>query len=137
MANFTVRPSTTFSVRTAPGGVISGGGGSTTTQSSAPSAPSQGNIWYDTTTKMLKVYDGTYWDNLGMGSDYDNDNKFEWKPDATLSSGMLATFSNNTGGSLFSITYDGVIALKVFASPPSSVVGGIYHDGRDVWIESN
>jgi len=134
MANFTVRPSTSFSVRTAPGGVISGGGG-TTSQSTAPSSPSTGNIWYDTSTSILKVYDGSTWDSLGMGSDYDNDNKFEWKPDSTLSSGLLASFSNASGGELFSVTYDGAIALKVHSggSEPDEIAGGMYHDGTGLY----
>jgi len=134
MANVNVRPSTSFSVRTAPGGVISSGGG-TTSQSTAPSTPTQGNIWYDTSNNILKVYDGASWDSLGMGSDYDNDNKFEWSPDATLSSGMLATFSNASGGSLFSITYDGVVAMKIFSGiPPTATQGGLYNSGTQLFV---
>lgn len=134
MANVNVRPSTSFSVRTAPGGVISSGGG-TTSQSTAPSAPTQGNIWYDTTKNILKVYDGASWDNLGMGSDYDNDNKFEWSPDVTLSSGMLVTFSNASGGSLFSITHDGVVELKTFSGlAPTAIKGGLYNSGTQLFV---
>lgn len=35
--------------------------GSFVVQSSAPAAPAQGDLWYDTTTDLLKAYDGATW----------------------------------------------------------------------------
>lgn len=133
MASIQVRPPTSFSIKTSTVG-SSGGGGGVTASSTAPTL-TVGNMWYDTSTNVLKVYDGSNWDSLGMGSDYDNDNKFEWKPDSTLSSGLLASFSNASGGELFSVTYDGAVALKVnSSSAPDEIAGGMYHDGSNLYI---
>lgn len=38
-----------------------GGGGRFPMASSAPSSPAEGDAYYDTTTHVLRVYDGTGW----------------------------------------------------------------------------
>jgi len=47
--------------------------------STAPTAPSEGDLWYDTTNDLLKAYDGTNWQSAG----YQNLSELE---DVTLTS---------------------------------------------------
>lgn len=34
----------------------------------APSSPTEGDLWYDSTNNVMKVYSGSQWDNAGAGS---------------------------------------------------------------------
>ena len=136
MASIQVRPPTSFSIKTATVG-SGGGGAATVTASTSAPALNVGNLWFDTNTNFLKVYDGANWDALGL-VDHDNDGRFEFESTAngvaTLTSGMLATFSNNNT-SIMSLTYDGVIKLASIAgSTPAATAGGIYNDGDDWYL---
>tara|TARA_R100000808_G_C2155087_1_gene166813 strand:- start:2255 stop:2665 length:411 start_codon:yes stop_codon:yes gene_type:complete len=133
MANFNVRPSNSFTVRTAPGGVISSGGGGVETSASAPSSPVTGNLWYDSNNSVLKVYDGSNWDSL-MGQDYDNDNRFEWKSDGAVGSGNIIEFKDSSNNSLFGVTHDRALLVNVLGSAPTAVKGGLYSDGDDLFF---
>jgi hypothetical protein len=136
MASIQVRPPTSFSIRTSTAG---SGGSSAATVTAGTSAPALtvGNLWFDTNTNFLKVYDGANWDALGL-VDHDNDGRFEFESTANgvsaLTSGLLAQFSNNNT-SIMSLSYDGVIKLaSISGSAPAATAGGIYNDGDDWYL---
>lgn len=139
MPSIQVRPPTSYSIRTAPGGVVNAGGGAgATVSNTTPSNPNQGDLWFNSSVNLLNVYDGSQWDKLGL-VDYDNDGRFEYEATtsgSTLSSGVLASFSNN-GNLQFQITYDGVVGLKEQGSEPTALTGGLYHDGDNLYIGVN
>tara|TARA_Y100000310_G_C20561428_1_gene753255 strand:+ start:520 stop:942 length:423 start_codon:yes stop_codon:yes gene_type:complete len=135
--NITTRPPTSFNVKTAPAGVVSGAGA--TAQASTPSNPGAGDLWFDTGQDTLKVYDGSEWDSLGL-VDLDNDGRFEFDSTDTasnpLADGLIASFKND-GTDVFTISFDGILDLKAPSSVPTAFAGGVYHDGEFLFIGSD
>ena len=52
---------------------------------------------------------------------------------ATLTSGNLVDFRNNSSSSTWAIRHDGVMILKQQSGTPTAVTGGIYHDGTNLY----
>ena len=92
-----------------------------------------GDLWSDTSSNRLKYYDGSAWSLISGAANNLSDDYFRFTSSATVSSGNLAEFRNNSNTSSFAIRHDGVVLLKDQSSAPTAVANGLYSDGADLY----
>tara|TARA_R110002020_G_scaffold33780_1_gene102638 strand:- start:1801 stop:2343 length:543 start_codon:yes stop_codon:yes gene_type:complete len=92
-----------------------------------------GDLWSDTSSNRLKYYDGSSWSLISGAANNLSDDYFRFTSAATVSSGNLAEFRNNSNSSSFAIRHDGVVLLKDQSSAPTAVANGLYSDGADLY----
>ena len=95
-------------------------------------------VFYNSTDEKFYRDNGIQDVELPIASDFINasDDYFRFSTSATLTSGNVVEFRNNTD-TVFSVDYQGVAVLKGRSSVPSVVANGLYSDGDNLYFGKN
>lgn len=96
----------------------------------------EGDLWYDLQNSKLKLYDGSDWNKITTDLTSATDTYFRFSTSATLTSGNVAEFRNNTE-TVLKVQHDGVVVLKQQSTAPTAVANGLYSDGTNAYLGIN
>jgi hypothetical protein len=154
MASWTTNPNTSQTWTSPTGGIASLGGSATTNTTTQDSYFKDGQkLYFGDDLDISMSYDNTAGHLLFHNSSGDalltlkNNEVFTSSTDtkelageymrftssATLGSGNLVEFRNNSSSSSWAIRHDGVMLLKQQSGTPSAVTSAIYHDGTSLY----
>ena len=154
MANWTINPNTSQNWTSPTGGQAALGGAATTSSVTQHSyLKDSQRLYFGTDLDFSISYNNSLGQLLFHNSSGDalltikNNEVFSSSTDtkelageymrftssATLTSGNLVDFRNNSSSSTWAIRHDGVMILKQQSGTPTAVTGGVYHDGTNLY----